>query len=242
MTHRFIKPQNFKGIIVNTTQLNHKDKEVVIKLVNPETISASPGQFISVEVSENTFRSYSIANLDKTNQYLTLVVEIEHEGVGANYFKNLEIDAKVNFIGPSGKFLIPDSLKQNLVFIATGTGLAPIYAILCNLADRKIQNNISLLFGVRTYSDTFFIQNLENLKSNLPNFIYTVYLSKQTPLTEQYYCKQGRVTQDLDYFIKNNTQYFVCGNPNMVTEVISQLLAKNISSEDIIKENFTTNA
>ena len=141
--------------------------------------------------------------------------------------------------GPSGRFVLPEQLAAKLVFIATGTGIAPFISMIDYLQKNKCSSNINLYFGVRNEQELFGLAYLENFKNTLASFDYVLCYSQQTPTNTTGHSYLGRVTLAVDLADIKETQYFLCGNPHMITEMTETLLKKGVLGTDIFYEKFT---
>lgn len=215
--------------------LNARDMLVDFELINPTEIHFRPGQFINLNVAENTFRSYSICSSPLLSNQITIVVSVDHDGVGTKYLKNIKINDDVSFIGPSGRFFLPDNLANSLVFIATGTGIGPFISMWYKLEELKYQGNIMFYFGVRTEDEIFFVDKMDYFKEPL-NFNYKLCVSRPSSEWKQ---TKGKVTELFDVSDFSNKQYFLCGHPLMIEDMLVILQKNGVPEENIFHERFT---
>ncbi len=223
--------------LVTKYMLNSRDLFVEYSLVNPTEMHFIPGQFINLNVAENTYRAYSIASPANEIIKLGFVISVDQPGIGANYLKNSQIGDQTKIIGPSGRFILPQNLFRDLVFVATGTGLAPYIPIFHKLVEQKYLGKIKLYFGARNETELFFIDKLDYFKQNL-NLEYIICLSQPSAEWSQ---PMGRVT---DLFDKNdvvNKQFFLCGHPAMIDDMQNVLLSSKVDKSNIFHEKFTVN-
>jgi len=235
MHEEFSKPQLFNANILNLCRLTKSVLKIDFSLINPSEISFLPGQFISIQVSDSTFRSYSICSNEDEKTKISIAVSVYHSGIGADFLKNLKIKDKVNFIGPSGRFALSDNLTDNILFVATGTGISPFISMLYKLAKINFKSRIRLLFGYRSESDLFFIAELDVFKTKFIDFDYEIWLSQSEPSWNGF---TGRVTDQISNYINTNTQVYLCGNPNMIEDSMKILLEMNISKDNIYYEKY----
>ena len=120
-------------------------------------------------------------------------------------------------------------------FVATGVGLAPIIGMIRSLAEKKNEaHKIHLLFGVREEDDLFWIERLESMKQQYPQFDFAVTLSRPTL---QWTGLKGRVTDHILQDIGTHACY-LCGNVDMVKDVRTILLENGVHAENIHFEIF----
>jgi CDP-4-dehydro-6-deoxyglucose reductase len=145
-----------------------------------------PGQFITFDlpVAEkrlDRWRSYSIASAPNGNNELELCIVNLDGGKGTDYlFNQVEIGAELKFKGPAGMFTLPDSaLENDLVFVCTGTGVAPFRSMLHDIQRQgRAHRGLHLIFGCRRIEDILYREEFEQLQRELPGFRYSVALSR----------------------------------------------------------------
>lgn len=231
-----------KKLIIGRGFLEPSLCKITIQLLNPDIKPFRPGQFCTFRIAEGVFRAYSIASDYKNFSEYEFIISIGHEGVGANYFKNLKIDEEVNFLGPNGHFFIKTPVSENIIFCATGTGIAPFIPMIEFLLDNKCDSKIALIHGMKEENNLEFYQDIhQNLASKCKNFIIKTYISR--PKIESNKFIKGRITDEirkLDFDKHRNTQFYLCGHPDMVREITTILHKNAVSEVNIISEEFTS--
>lgn len=222
-----------KATIIEKTLLTNKVLEIT--LMPEEPYSFKPGQFNSIKIG-NAFRSYSVASLVKDNSFKN-IISIGHAGLGSDYFRTATVGEELEFLGPSGKFYLNTQLKPNMLFLATGTGLAPFIPMFQHLSQcDQVNSKVHLYFGVRNVLELFYIDILQDLKKNTAWFDFTVCLSQEEAANYTF----GRITNSYTISDLENTQVYLCGNPHMIEENITRIKAFGLSETDIYYEKFTT--
>ena len=230
---------------LRTASLKEKNQFTpdVIELTfeTPDTFAFKAGQFITFKVTDKMppcFRAYSISAppRENGNQFSTCLKVIEN-GRGSNWLNSLKIDEKIEFMGPNGNFVFKGQ-KDNIIFVATGTGITPFNAMISDELKKGNKKNIKLLFGLRHISHIFYREFFENLAKQYPNFTCDITLTK--PENSDWNGKVGRVTDilrssDIDV---NNTEVYICGLKVMIEEVVSILKEKGMPQENINFEKY----
>lgn len=232
------RPQLFVSKVISNEKINSKVNEVVLKLESPATIKFFAGQFVSVEVAEDTYRSYSISSAPNESECIKILVATAHNGVGSNYIRNLHVGDKVNFVGPTGHF-VWRGINSDITMISTGTGIAPFLSMLEHFEQIKYPHKITVLHGIRTDEDLIHPEFLERLVANNKNLKIHLFFSQQQRTLHSLQASHGRVTSKLKEFCDPKSTYYICGNPNMVSEVTSNLLKLGIPESGIFTEGFT---
>ncbi len=173
-------------------------------------------------------------------------------GVGSTYLNNINDKGYQEFQGPAGVFTIK-SLNKSKNFLATGTGIAPIYSqirsFLMHFDSKKLENGsilpeVNLFWGLRTIKDLYYINELRDLVDSYENFKFHLCFSREADesVFKDGYCKPGRVTSVLlSYFedkLPEDYEYYICGGREVVSSLQEFLLEKNIPKENIIAEKF----
>jgi Na+-transporting NADH:ubiquinone oxidoreductase subunit F len=140
--------------------------------------------------------------------------------------------------GPYGEFYLRDS-DSDILFISTGSGLAPIRAILQKMAQDHNPRKATLFFGARTREHLFFYDGLRELEKTLPNFTFVPTLSRPTE-EDQWEGERGRVTDLIEKYIPDHAdiEAYICGSPAMVESCEASLEQKGVPQERIFYDKF----
>lgn len=211
----------------------------------PEGISFKPGQYVQMEVPKYKltkapeYRAYSIASPADRYQELELVITKVPEGAVSTYVHEfLRQGEELKLSGPYGEFYLRPS-EREILFIATGSGLAPILSMLDQLAKESSTKKITLFFGARTKSDLYHIEKLEAYKQKLANFEYVLTLSRPTE-KDEWKGEKGRVTDLIKRYVPENPPFdvYMCGAPQMVESCKKLLLDKGIPEQRMFYDTF----
>jgi ferredoxin-NADP reductase len=228
------------GKILEKTLLTHDVIELAFEI--SEEIEFVPGQFISIRVEDRMppcIRAYSVADFDATTKIMKLCIKIVKDGRGSNWLDQLKVGDQINFIGPNGNFVYQEADKD-IVFVATGTGVAPFYSIIKELLAQGFKKDIKLIFGVRFAEDLFYIKDFESWAKDHKNFSLIHSVSRPD---EFWSGKRGRVTQIIEEeftagTIKKEDQYYICGLNAMIASVEEVLIANGVDKSDIHFERY----
>lgn len=241
-------PYFTKGIVLKKEFIktsNNTDPNllnIVIKLTTPSSRPFRPGQFCTFRVAEGFFRAYSISSSYKNFEEYGFLISCGHEGIGANYFRNLNIGDEVVFLGPNGHFQIIVPVAKNIIFLATGTGISPFIPMLEFLMDNSCDSKIKLIHGFRDETNLDYYKSLhQEFAKKCPNFSSSVFISQ--PKTNSSEFEKGRVTDFLKTIDANelfNSQIYLCGHPDMINESANYLLKLGVKEENMMYEAFTS--
>ena len=227
-------PKRHNATITSKEWISSKVLEVKFKV--QDSFEFVPGQFISLNVAENTYRAYSICSDYKIVDEFTIVADAKHEGMGSNFLREKNIGDTVSFIGPSGRFVFSPNIPKNVVFLATGTGIAPFIPMFHKLQDMESKSKITVYFGLKHEDHIFYEGILNNFKAQMHSFDYKLTVSKPTP---NWTGLRGRIFEHLDISDVPNTCVYLCGNPEMVEQGVELLTNKGFQKDQIHLEKFT---
>ena len=153
----------------------------------------------------------------------------------------MSVGEQVSFFAPAGEFTVNSGVQEGtnpLVFVGTGSGLAPLRAmILDQLRTRETTRPIKLHWGMHDAESLFWLDYFEELHKNYPNFTYDVTLSKAP---DEWTLCRGRVTNCLTiHELLPDAQYYICGNPHMITDVMGVLSGRGVAADHMHHEKFT---
>lgn len=119
------------------------------------------GQYIDIiGPGGNIRRSYSLANASRSDKTLELHIRAVDGGAMSEYwFKQARPNDLLRLNGPLGTFFLRDAADVDLVFLATGTGIAPVKAILESLPHLALAHrpkSVTVVWGGRIPSDLYF--------------------------------------------------------------------------------------
>lgn len=194
----------------------------------------TPGQHFSLSIpGMSVNREYSSYSSMNESEIGFLIRRVEG-GIMTNILDKLSLGSKINIYGPYGSFVLNDETKQlnKIIFIATGTGIAPFVSIV-NSYNLK---NYQLYLGVR-------------LKKDIPDYdlfdeekcFYSI--SRESNIGKSNNFFKGRINDQIKKIdmIDNykSFKYMICGNSSMISDVYDILVnEKKINPNNINMESF----
>ena len=225
-------------------ELNERFTVFHFELMEPNTLHFQAGQYMLVQVPTTGHqRSYSIASPPNLEHALELMVDLAPQGPGTKFLSQLKPGDEVKMTGPLGSFVVPDrgtaigQSEKELLFIATGSGIAPFKAILEDLLITKHDDRpMTLLWGLRHETDQFWYDDFGILAEEHQYFSFQPVLSQ--PQGEWPFHK-GYVTDVLAIQPEFTERgYYLCGSNAMVQDVRQLLQEKEVAAEHIHTESF----
>ncbi|MEL7220815.1 MAG: FAD-dependent oxidoreductase [Bacteroidota bacterium] len=215
-----------------------------------EAFSFRAGQFITMDLPigekrRDRWRSYSIASSPSLKDQLELcIVELEGGRASTYLFKEAREGTTIRFKGPEGMFVLPEEIQHELVFICTGTGVAPFRSMIADLVENnKLTQPIHLIFGTRYAEGVLYQDEFAALARSNPNFKYSVTLSREKNIDDlnfDFPVYSGYVHQVYEQEYgqhRDDIRFYLCGWSNMIDEAI-QRLTENLgyNKEQVIHE------
>jgi NAD(P)H-flavin reductase len=223
--------RTYTATVSRVQDLTRDVRELELTLVEPPTISFKPGQFISFEVPKKGFplpvvRPYSIVSPPSQENRVTLLFNLVPDGPGSTYLYSLRIGDHTTFKGPAGSFWLKDDTRD-LLFVATGTGIAPIRSMVAAQLERGTAQAVTLFWGLRSQRDLYYQEELFGLARQSPKFSFVTTLSRPeagwTGMT-------GRVTTLVRERVASvrNMAVYLCGNSGMIQEATALIQARGL--------------
>jgi len=210
----------------------------VLKLRLPPTANFNylPGQYIDLNY-KGTIRSYSIANAQTVSTGLELHIRHLPQGAMSELiFSAVNSNQLMRIEGPKGTFFVRSDNKP-LIFIAGGTGFAPIKAMVEALLAQQDKRAITIYWGM-PHKESFYSDIAQQWSTDHDHINYIPVLSEHDPswLGRTGYVHQG-IVDDFDSLTRY--QVYACGSPVMIEATKEALIAKNLAVENFFADAFT---
>jgi CDP-4-dehydro-6-deoxyglucose reductase len=132
--------------------------QVTLRLPPNAAFTFLPGQYVDILAAGNVRRSYSIANAQGPRLDLH-IRQVEDGVLSAYWFGAAKANDLLRLNGPLGTFVLREIAGMDLVFLATGTGLAPVKGMLEAIAGMPTEEcpaTVSVYWGGRTPADLYW--------------------------------------------------------------------------------------
>lgn len=222
-----------QAILLKSAMLNGDIVSLIFKLETPFEFRG--GQFIHVHSSEG-IRSYSIASPSDASEIELHVKRIEGGRV-SNWLHGLKPGECLQVSGPLGEcFYLPKDKQQNILLAGTGSGLAPLWAILQDAEKQGHEGKLVLLHGSLNQSGLYFEDELRQMADRMPNFEYRACLLQEE--------REGYESAALDQIINQDFadlkdwSVYLCGDADLVNKLKRQCFLAGASLNDIHADPF----
>jgi len=196
-----------------------------------------PGQYVDVIVGD-VRRSYSLANAPRADGLLELIVKRYPGGRLSGYwFERAKPNDLIRIEGPFGTFFLRDDGPTNIAFLATGTGIAPVKALLEELAadpDRASRHRLSVFWGNRE-SESFCWDPIElGLDVGLHHLLSG---SDASWGGARGYVQDAAIHQGFD---PGDTVVYACGSDTMIASARAAFQALGLPAKRFFSDAFVS--
>ncbi|AXT48091.1 MULTISPECIES: CDP-6-deoxy-delta-3,4-glucoseen reductase [Chromobacterium] len=189
-----------------------------LKLPVSERLQFKAGQYIDILMKDGKKRSFSIANAPHDDAFLELHIRHQPGGSFSDYvFSQMKEREIMRFKGPLGSFFLREDSDKPILFVASGTGFAPVKGIIEHAIHSGIQREMVFYWGARTKADLYMAELAGAWQAQNPNITFIPVLSDALP-TDEWAGRTGFVHQAVleDFENLSGYQVYACGAPLMV--------------------------
>ncbi|MBL4833175.1 MAG: 2Fe-2S iron-sulfur cluster binding domain-containing protein [Pseudomonas sp.] len=215
------------------------DDVIEITLRTPPTskLEYLPGQYVDMIGSEGLRRSYSIANAPREDGKVSLQIRKVVDGLMSHYwFEEAKTNDLLRMEGPLGTFCLRKTNAKQLIMLATGTGIAPVKAILEQLASKPELNtfeSIHVYWGGREAKDIYWRPDFPQLSIRF------------VPVLSHLSEWQGRNGYVQEVAIEDGHEWkasvvYACGSDKMIHSAHEQLTAAGLNDKDFYSDAFVS--
>ncbi len=212
-----------------------------LKLPAQERLQFLAGQYLDILLKDGIRRSYSMANAPHQDGYIQIHVRHIPGGQFSDHvFNDMRDRAILRFEGPHGTFFLREDSDKPIIFMAGGTGFAPIKAVIEHAFFTHIDREMVLYWGCRSLADLYMAQLPLQWAKEHPNFSFIPVLSDAKP-EDNWQGRTGLVHQAiLDDFDKlSGYQVYACGAPIMVESGQKAFAERGLPDDEFFADSFT---
>lgn len=210
-----------------------------LELAEGDWMDFQPGQFVQVRVpGSEEYRRYSMASAPEELPHIELLIRVLEQGAMSDYLrKYAQVDDELEVEGPYGSFFWRENLKSPHVFIAGGTGLAPMMSMLDVIRQKSGKKpDLLLSFGCQDPSSIFHSEELELREFWMPTFQSRISLDRGEPMAGIRVGNPVEAVKAED--VGADTVAYLCGPPRMIEAAHKHLEGLGVKAENIHAEQF----
>ncbi|AGU48475.1 putative oxidoreductase [Variovorax paradoxus B4] len=235
--------------VLALTRLSHDVMKLRLQLPAGEPLQFHAGQYVEFILRDGARRSYSMANAPHTLSEPGTGIELHLRHLPGGKFtdhvfgvmKEKEI---LRIEGPYGSFFLREDSAKPMILLASGTGFAPIKALLEHMKFKGIERAATLYWGGRRPEDLYMDAWVREQLAEMPNLRYVPVISNATP-EDNWTGRTGFVHRAVleDFADLSGHQVYACGAPIVVDSARHDYVAlAGLPDEEFFADAFTTEA
>jgi CDP-4-dehydro-6-deoxyglucose reductase, E3 len=222
----------------------------VLRLQLPanQNLQYRAGQYVEFILRDGARRSYSMANApSQVGSPPSIELHLRHMPGGKftdHVFTAMKEKDILRMEGPFGSFFLREESTKPIIFLASGTGFAPIKAIIQHMQDKGITRDAVLYWGARRKADLYDHAWCENAAAQMHNLRYVPVLSESN-VADDWNGRTGFVHHAVmaDWPALDGHQVYACGAPIMVESAERDLVARcALPADEFFADAFTSEA
>ena len=232
-----VKPQNYTVRIIKKEKLTDAVLLFTFQPVIPDSLVFTAGQYAAFIIDEKTRRQYSFCSAPKDPTRFEIAIDTTPGGPGSKLFLSKNTGDTLECMAPLGLFIMDKETHRKKVMIATGTGIAPLRSMVVDYVKNGGTDDATIYWGMRHEEDLYWAGEFRELAVKYPNFQFVLTLSQPSPSWKG---PKGRVTSHVIQEEQNipGSDFYLCGNRNMIADIEAQLTQKGAPAAQIHKEMY----
>ncbi len=234
--------------VVSIEKPTHDVAVLKLQLPANDLFQYRAGQFVEFILRDGSRRSYSMANAPHTIvDKPQLELHVRHLPGGKftdHVFGAMKEKDILRVEGPFGSFFLREDSDKPIVLLASGTGLAPIKAIVDHMIWKGSQRKAVLYWGCRSKADLYLNDWAEAAAAKMPTLRYVPVLSEAKP-EDNWTGRTGLVHEAVMHDLPNLMahQVYACGAPIMVESAERDFVARcGLPDDEFYADSFTSEA
>ncbi len=225
--------------------LTHDMKLFRLELDEPATMDYIPGQYIQLgtppyeKSKQEVYRAYSIASDPAEKGVVELIIRLVPGGICTTYcFEHLQEGEEMKLNGPYGDFRLSDT-QAPMIFIAGGSGMAPIKCLLHHMKNSGSQREAVYYFGANVVKELCLTDLMQRFESELANFRFVPVVAGGAEDPE-WKGETGLVTEAVKRAYSDASQHeaYLCGSPGMIDASVKVLMDLGMPETNIFYDKF----
>ena len=229
-------PRNFAGSVAALREVAGGIFYLAVELETAPVFL--PGQYAGISCGDRIGRNFSMASVPRGKLVDFYIRKLPNGHFTDHGLSTLHQGARLDLELPLGGFRLHAEDYRPLVMIATGTGIAPIKAMLESLLDNPLCPPVSLYWGMRTQDDLFLDSEIRGWEGRLYDFNYVPVLSRPE---RDWSGRTGHVQEAVaaDFPDLSEHAVYLCGSPEMVRDAKRVMAGCGAEVDHIHAEGFT---
>lgn len=236
-----VRPRILPVRVQSMVKASHDVMVMTLKLPSNETLAFKAGQYIEFLLKDGKRRAFSLANAPQQQGLLELHIRLIPGGTFTEYvFNEMQEKAILRIEAPFGTFFLREETQKPIIFVAGGTGFAPIKGIIEHMLANNIQREVSLYWGARAKEDLYMVELAQQWAAAHPHIRFIPVLSEAKP-DDAWTGRTGLVHQAVLDDIAELSAYevYCCGAPAMVDIAHQTFQQQGLPEDAFFSDAFT---
>lgn len=232
--YNIVEPRTLPCKINEIEKVSDDIIKMVVRLPPNSNFTYLEGQYVNL-IRGNINRSYSIANANKGDNQLEFIIKNYDKGIMSNYwFKEAKNEDLIRLNGPLGTFFFRNKSYRKIIFLATGTGIAPVKSILQGLENSKRPSAEIFVFWGARFQSQLFLNSLPIVGKDFHKVV--------SRPNNEWIGKTGYVQDVLANLLKDltNCAVYACGSNVMIESAKKLLTEIGLKEEDFYSDAFVS--
>jgi ferredoxin-NADP reductase len=222
------------------------DQTMAFRFKKPNSFQFTPGQFIDITLinpsqtdAEGNTRGFSIASTPYED--FIMVATRLRDTAFKRVLASIALGSEVRIEGPFGNLRLHNERSRAAVLLTGGIGITPFRSILLNAAREKLPQRIFLFYANRRPEDTAFLDELQELEKQNPNYKLIACMSEMETSQRSWQGERGLINSQMlaKYLVAVAFPvYYVTGPPAMVRAMHTMLTSAGVDDDNIRIEEF----
>jgi NAD(P)H-flavin reductase/ferredoxin len=234
--------QEYAATVDRIEALTHDIRWLGLRLDDPAELSFVAGQYVEVAVPgrPGSWRSFSMANPPAQAGRVDLIVKVLPGGAFSSILDTaVKYGDQMRLRGPSGQFSVRLSHRP-MIMVAGGSGMAPVLAMLRDLAATQNRREVHFFYGARCRRDLFLLDELGRLAGTYDWLRFVPALSEPSAGDGNWAGETGLITEVLARHLPSTRgmEAYLCGPPPMIDAAIDVLRSAGCKDRHIFFDRF----
>jgi len=221
---------------------SHDVAVLYLSLPANERLQFLAGQYLEIIMRDGKRRAYSMGNAPEDDAHIELHVRNMANGAFTEYvFGKMKERDILRFEGPLGTFFLREDSDKPIVFVASGTGFAPIKSIVEHALHIGVKREMVMYWGARTRADLYMFDLPMKWQAENENFSFVPVLSDSPP-EDNWTGRTGLVHRAVmeDFPDLSGYQIYACGVPIMVESAHRDFTTQcGLPEDEFFSDSFT---
>jgi ring-1,2-phenylacetyl-CoA epoxidase subunit PaaE len=225
-------------------------KTFVLERLDGRVLDYKAGQFLTFLMTMHGHeirRSYSMSSAPGVDQFPAITVKRVPNGEISRYWlDHAKVGDVFECLRAAGRFVLhpDDSGERDIVLLAGGSGITPLFSILKQVLSCKSESFVTLIYASRNERNTLFLRQISELENRFHSRFKVIHVHSQPD--EDWPGLRGRINNTrLEQMIgehlrfpPDRARFFICGPFELMRSVEITLHYMGFGKGQIRKENF----